>query len=195
MLTVLVPVVYPRSPEAATTARSGVQLMWKPGMEKLFVTIWRSAALPAKTGAPGMATRASSVQNASTLSGLPPAALTCAQARSVWRRLSVSRATSTDDVRHPTQRVSNATHRAFAIGTSREVSRLTVALDSLMRYGAGTTLGAAGRSAHPFESGARSGHTGPFASDATTSVVAVTLACMMTTMNRLRVESTPNERS
>jgi hypothetical protein len=39
MLTVLVPVVYPRSPEATTTARSGVQLMWKPGMEKLLATI------------------------------------------------------------------------------------------------------------------------------------------------------------
>jgi len=58
----LVPYVYPSFPSGETTAESGVQAMWNPGMARLPATICRIASVPTTIGCPASTTRASGVQ-------------------------------------------------------------------------------------------------------------------------------------
>jgi hypothetical protein len=58
----LMPYAFPRSPAEETTAESGVQEMWKPGIERVAAIISRIAVVPRRIGCPGKTTRASGVQ-------------------------------------------------------------------------------------------------------------------------------------
>src|SRR6185437_2223622 len=87
------PDVYPRSPEADTTAVSGVQVIRKPGIAKLLATMDRMAAFPCRAGCPGPSTRASSAQYETMLSTLPDR-LVAAQARSTCKRVCCAAVTS-----------------------------------------------------------------------------------------------------